>query len=77
MSVLEVSDHLANTDLRTGPATVAELTTGASVLCGNWAAGAGHYMIGLAGFSAQTGRYQNTEREERRPLNGAESKHSH
>ena len=26
------------------------------------AAGAGHYMIGLAGFSAQTGRYQNTER---------------
>ena len=76
VSVLEVgSDHFPNTDLR----TVCRVP--ASVLCGNWSAGDGHYMIGLTGFSTQTGRYlnpdQRAETRAERPLNDAESKHFH
>ena len=43
---------------------LATATAAGADQCFMWelAAGAGHYMIGLAGFSAQTGRYQNTER---------------
>ena len=43
---------------------LATATAAGAGQCFMWelAAGAGHYMIGLAGFSAQTGRYQNTER---------------
>ena len=43
---------------------LATATAAGAGQCFMWelAAGAGHYMIGLAGFSAQTGRYQYTER---------------